>query len=244
MYDKNENIILITGGNGGIGKSVVAKFLRKGNRVIIWDVKDTTKEFDEEACLEFMKVDVTDPDQIQKAHDKIKKKYGYVDHIVSMAGVNMKSEIGGMETITLEDIDKSVKLNLNSHIYLVKIMLDLLELSDEKRKTITMISSINAISSYGLPAYSAAKAGIYGFMKAVTKELGDKSIRINTISLGTVPHEGEVTEDNEYFDFHRRNLAIKEFVRPQDVADTIYSLVFRMKSITGQNIILDMGQSV
>lgn len=239
-----KNITLITGGSGGIGRSVVKKFLDKGDQVIVWDVKQMGYLKKEQPGLEFMQVDVTDPSQIQKAHDEILTKYGSIDHIVSMAGVNMKSEIGGMETITIEDIDRSVKLNLNSHIYLVKIMLDLLEKSKEKGKTITMISSINAISSYGLPAYSAAKSGIYGFMRAVTKELGDKNIRINTISLGTVPHEGEITDDNEYFDFHRKNLAIKEFVRPKDVADTIYALVHVIKSITGQNIILDMGQSV
>ena len=239
-----KNITLITGGSGGIGRSVVKKFLDNGDQVIVWDVKQMGYLKKEQPGLEFMQVDVTDPSQIQKAHDEILTKYGSIDHIVSMAGVNMKSEIGGMETITIEDIDRSVKLNLNSHIYRVKIMLDLLEKSKEKRKTITMISSINAISSYGLPAYSAAKSGIYGFMRAVTKELGDKNIRINTISLGTVPHEGEITDDNEYFDFHRKNLAIKEFVRPKDVADTIYALVHVIKSITGQNIILDMGQSV
>ena len=239
-----KNITLITGGSGGIGRSVVKKFLDNGDQVIVWDVKQMGYLKKEQPGLEFMQVDVTDPSQIQKAHNEILTKYGSIDHIVSMAGVNMKSEIGGMETITIEDIDRSVKLNLNSHIYLVKIMLDLLEKSKEKRKTITMISSINAISSYGLPAYSAAKSGIYGFMRAVTKELGDKNIRINTISLGTVPHEVEITDDNEYFDFHRKNLAIKEFVRPKDVADTIYALVHVIKSITGQNIILDMGQSV
>ena len=239
-----KNITLITGGSGGIGRSVVKKFLDNGDQVIVWDVKQMGYLKKEQPGLEFMQVDVTDPSQIQKAHNEILTKYGSIDHIVSMAGVNMKSEIGGMETITIEDIDRSVKLNLNSHIYLVKIMLDLLEKSKEKRIIITMISSINAISSYGLPAYSAAKSGIYGFMRAVTKELGDKNIRINTISLGTVPHEGEITDDNEYFDFHRKNLAIKEFVRPKDVADTIYALVHVIKSVTGQNIILDMGQSV
>lgn len=236
----DKNVILITGGNGGIGRSVVKKFATNNNKVIVFDLNETV----ENENIEYMKVDVTEPKQINKAYEKIKEKYGYVDHIISMAGVNMKSEIGGMETITIEDIDKSIKLNLNSHIYIVKLMLDLLKNSKESRKSITMISSINAISNYGLPAYSAAKSGIYGFMKSITNELGSLNIRINTISLGTVPHEGEITEDNEYYEFHKRNLAIKEFVSPQDVADTIYSLIYIMRSITGQNIILDMGQSV
>ena len=110
-----KNITLITGGSGGIGRSVVKKFLDNGDQVIVWDVKQMGYLKKEQPGLEFMQVDVTDPSQIQKAHDEILTKYGSIDHIVSMAGVNMKSEIGGMETITIEDIDRSVKLNLNSH---------------------------------------------------------------------------------------------------------------------------------
>ena len=127
MGDMRDNVILITGGNGGIGKSVVDRFLRKGNRVIVLDLQDVTAEYGQPENLEYIKTDVTEPEQLQKAYQKIKKKYGYVDHVISMAGVNMQSEIGGMDTILLEDIDRSIKLNLNAHLYLVKIMLELLE---------------------------------------------------------------------------------------------------------------------
>ena len=239
-----KKVVLITGGNGGIGRNVVKKFIDKGDYVIIADLNEIDYKTNETENIRFVKTDVTNVEDIKKLEEIIRNEYKHIDHIISMAGINMKSEIGGIHTITLEDIEKSIKLNLNSHIYLTKIMLDLLKKSEENRKSITMISSINAITNYGLPAYSAGKAGIYGFMKAVTKELGKFNIRINTISLGTVPHEEDIIDDNEYFEFHKSNLAIKEFVTPKDVADTIYSLVYFLKSITGQNIILDMGQSV
>lgn len=161
-----------------------------------------------------------------------------------MAGINMKSEIGGMDTITFEDIDKSIKLNLNSHIYIVKIFKDMLKQSNQENKTITMISSINAITDHGLPAYSAAKAGLYGFMKSIAKELSQEKIRINTISLGTVPHNSDVIEGNTYFEEKLKDIAIKEFVKLTDVANTIYYLIYKMQGIIGQNIILDNGQSI
>lgn len=107
-----------------------------------------------------------------------------------------------------------------------------------------MISSINAISDHGLPAYSAAKSGLYGFMKSISREMGNIGIRVNTISLGSVPHNNEVIEGNEYFQNKLQKSAIKDLVRPKDVADTLYSLVYTMRGIVGQNIVLDMGQSI
>lgn len=240
-----QKVTLIVGGSGGIGRSVVRKFLDNGDKVIVLDLNEILDEkILSNKNFYFIKVDVTDVIQIQKAKDIIESQYEYIDNIISMAGINMKSEIGGMDTITIEDIDKSIKLNLNSHIYLLKILLDLLKKSKEDKKSFIMISSINAISDYGLPAYSAAKAGMYGFMKAITKPMGELGIRINTISLGTVPHSKDIIENNEYFESKINKLATKEFVRPKDVADTIYSLTYLLKAVIGQNIILDMGQSV
>ena len=239
------NVTVITGGSGGIGRSVVRQFLRNNDKVIVLDVNEIKDEnILQNENFYFIKTDVTDPSKIEEAKNIIEEKYGNVDNIISMAGINMKSEIGGMATITIEDIDRSIKLNLNSHIYTVKIFLELLKKCEKPRKTVTMISSINAIKDYGLPAYSAGKAGVYGFMNAIAREMGALGIRINTISLGTVPHNGESIENKEYYDSKIPTLAIKEFVRPRDVANTIDSLVNHMHAIIGQNIILDMGQSI
>ena len=67
---------------------------------------------------------------------------------------------------------------------------------------------------------------------------------VNTLSLGTVPHDKDTIEGNEYFEEKAQKLAMKEFVKPKDVAEAIYALVYHMNGITGQNIILDMGQSI
>ncbi len=239
----NKDITLITGGSGGIGRSVVRKFLENGDIVIVLDMNEIKDEkIIANSRFSFIKTDVTNIEDILKAKEIIKKEYGYIDNLISMAGVNMKSEIGGMKTITLEDIDKSIKLNLNSHIYLLKIFLELLEKG--KNKTLTMISSINALSNHGLPAYSAAKSGIYGFMKAITYDMGTLGIRVNTVSLGTVPHNNETIENNEYFQNKLERIAMKQFARPRDVAETLYSLIYITKAIVGQNIVLDMGQSI
>lgn len=240
-----ENITVITGGSGGIGRSVVRKFLEANDKVIVLDVnKIKDEKILSNKNFTFIKTDVTDPIQIENAKMNIEKEYKYIDNIVSMAGINMKSEIGGMDTITIEDIDRSIKLNLNSHIYVVKILLNLLKNNESPNKTVTMISSINAITDYGLPAYSAAKAGLYGFVKSIARTMGNAGIRVNTISLGTVPHSHDIIENNEYFESKLEKLANKEFIRPKDVADAIYFLTYSMKGVIGQDIVLDRGQSI
>ena len=240
-----KKITVITGGSGGIGRSVIRKFLDNEDKVIVLDIQKIRNEkILENENFEFIKTDITNPEDIEEAKKIIEEKYGYINNLVSMAGVNMKSEIGGMETITIEDIDKSIRLNLNSHIYLVKIFLDLLKNNPSSKKTITMISSINAISDYGLPAYSAAKSGLYGFMKSISNSMAENRIRVNTVSLGTVPHNDETIEENEYFQTKLQKIAIKDFVRPKDVADTIFAITYITRGIIGQNIVLDMGQSI
>ena len=238
-------IVVITGGAGTIGKKTVKKFLTQGDIVIVLDKETiTVQEIIENKNYLFIETDVTLPEQLNKAKTIIEEKYNHIDHIISMAGKNMKSEIGGMKEITIQDIEESIKLNLTAHIYLTKIFLSLLVKNESRDKTLTMISSINAITDYGLPAYIAGKAGIYGFMNAITREMGNYGVRVNTISLGTVPGDINSIEREEYFESKIHKCVMNKFVEPNDVAETLYALIYSMRKMAGNNIILDMGQSI
>ena len=139
--------------------------------------------------------------------------------------------------------DKPLKLNLPFHIYIKKLFLPLFELYFSKNKTVTLVSSVNAIKTFNLPVYSAAKSGIYGFMKSMVKELGKKDIRINTISPGTVPTKADIASNGNFYNYRYKDmLALNDFTKPEDIADAAFSLTHVMKAITGQNIIVDSGQ--
>ena len=88
-----------------------------------------------------------------------------------MAGDAVGTDVKGIENVTIEDIDKTIALNLSSHIYMTNILLPLLKNEDENR-TITYVSSINALRAYDVPVYSAAKAALYGLTKGVLIDLG------------------------------------------------------------------------
>lgn len=240
-----KEIIVITGGNGNIAQSIIRKYLRKERKVIALDLaKNTTnEEWIGNSNYEYYQVDVTKIEELKEVYHKIEEKEKKITHLISAAGSPMSTEIEGIEQATFEDIEKSVKLNLTSHIYLTKIFLPLLEKESQKNKTITMISSINALRTFNLPIYSAAKSGIYGFMNAIVKELGKKDIRINVVSPGTVPTPEDLASGTEFYNYRYKSmLALKEFTKPEDIADAIYSLTHTMKAVTGQNLVVDSGQ--
>lgn len=241
----NKEIVLITGGNGNIAQAIIQKYLSRGSKVIGLDLaKETTNQkWKENPNYQYYQVDVTNIEQIKKVYDKIGKTENRMTHLISAAGCPMKTELEGIESATFEDIDKSIKVNLTSHIYLTKIFLPLIEKEKLENRTITLISSINALRTFNLPVYSAAKAGIYGFMNAMVKELGKKNIRINVVSPGTVPTPEDFASGTEFYNYRYKSmLALKEFTKPEDIADSIYSLTHNMKAVTGQNLVVDSGQ--
>lgn len=236
---KRKNIIVVTGGNGSIGRAIVKKFLSLDDIVIILDRSDTSK-IKHENCI-CIKTDVTNKNDILKAKSEIKKRYGFVSHLISVAGGAIEEEFGPLDSISLNAIDSSIKLNLNSHIYLTKAFLPLLKNAFDN-KSIVLISSINATSAFGLPAYSASKSGIYGFMHSVSRELGKFDIRINCVSPGTVPTIMTVFEPKS-FEYYKNLLALPHFTKPDNIAEAVYSLTYIMRAVTNQNIVVDSGQT-
>lgn len=240
-----KEIVLITGGDGNIAKEIVKKYLENGSVVIATDIHENTSnsEFLKNENYEYYQLDVTNIEDLKNVYNKIQEKYGRITHLISAAGRPMPTEIDGIQSVTFEEIEKSINLNLTSHIYIVKIFLQLLENEKKNNKTITLISSVNALKTFNLPVYSAAKSGIYGIMKALTKELGRKNIRINVVSPGTVPTKEEIASNGNFYNYRYKDmLALNEFTKQSDIADAVYALTNITKAITGQNIVVDSGQ--
>lgn len=240
-----KEIVLITGGDGNIAQEIVKKYLENGSVVIATDIHENTSnsEFLKNENYEYYQADVTNIEDLKNVYNKIQEKYGRITHLISAAGRPMPTEIDGIQSATFEEIEKSINLNLTSHIYIVKIFLELLENEKKDNKTITLISSVNALKTFNLPVYSAAKSGIYGLMKALTKELGRKNIRINVVSPGTVPTKEEIASNGNFYNYRYKDmLALNEFTKQSDIADAVYALTNITKAITGQNIVVDSGQ--
>lgn len=243
---KNKDIVLVSGALGNIGKAVVKKYLENDCIVIAIDMKDenANNEFISNPNYNYYKCNVTDIKDIQNLKQKIEEKYNKITHFISMAGDAIGTDIYGIENVTIEDIDKNIKLNLASHIYMTSILLPLIK-KEDKDKTITYISSINALRAYDVPVYSAAKAGLYGLTRGILQDLGKLHIRVNTVSPGSVlrPWDYEENErtNGEYFK-NKPQPKYDEFALNTDIADALFSITHTMKKLVGQDIVIDAGQ--
>ena len=239
----NKDIILIFGGDGKIAKAMVKKYLDNNCIVIAVDkkLKSDTDSFYENSNYHYYCVDVTNIEQLSDLFNEISTNFQYVNHIISAVGAPYPSEMAGIFDITFEDIDNSIKLNLSSHIYVSKIFLPLLKNSNTENKSLVLFSSVNAMKSFDLPGYSSAKAGLFGLMNSIVRELGKINIRVNTITPGTVATQKEI--DERYCNYKYKDMmALDKFTSPEDIADSVFSITHITKAITGKNIVVDSGQ--
>jgi len=243
----NKDVILILGGDGKIAQAIVQKYLDNGSIVIAVDKKEksSNSNFYNNSNYHYYYADITSVEQLFALREKIENEFSQVNHVISAAGAPRPDEEKGLFEMTFEDIDESIKLNLSAHIYITKIFLPLLQKSTSNNKSIVMVSSVNALKSFNLPAYSAAKSGIFGFMNSMVRELGKEQIRINTLSPGTVASHEEVAMKEKFWGYgYKDMMSLRRFTYPEDIADAMFSLTHITKAITGQNIVVDSGQIV
>lgn len=236
--------VLITGGAGGIGSEIVKKFAEKGYYVYFVDTDQNNankliKKVGKDKC-EFLKLDVTNVEEIKNYCKNLKKSFK-LNHIITLAGRALENEWKPFEQQTLEDMQSSINLNLMGHINIIHCFLPYLK-NAKGDKSILMISSINATDCFGLPAYSASKSGLYGFKNATTHEFGQMGIRINTLSPGTVITEATQKEPKDFTSLLKGS-ALNKFATSAQVADLSYHICNTFATMTGQDCVLDAGQT-
>lgn len=232
--------VIVTGGVGGIGGAVSEIFVKNGFFVTAFDLNDRAgKEFEERlgANFRYCRVDVTDISAVACAA----KGFSAVNHVVTLAGRALPNEWKGVAGMEPSEILASLQLNLFGHLNVIRAFLPALE-KGEGERSVTLVSSINNAGGFGLPAYSAAKAGLIGFVNASAAELGQKGIRINAVSPGTVPTEMTKREPKD-FSALLLTTALGKFVSASDVAKLVYALSEEFVSVTGQEIVIDAGQT-
>lgn len=233
--------VLISGGSGGIGESIVKSFSDLGYRVIIVDKdKENGLLFSSKySNCHFIEGDLLDDSFYIELKNNPLLDSG-ISHLVSLAGGSLRSEWNSFKDTSFNDIDTSVNLNLTSHLKLINTLIPSLEKSSSSNKSICLISSINAMSWFSLPSYSSAKSGIYGLIKSLAPELGESGIRINCVSPGTVITPATASEPKDW-DSYLKGTCLGYFADCDDIAEGVVSLC-KIKSITGHNLVIDSGQ--
>ena len=229
--------VLITGGVRGIGASIAEAFLKKGYRVCVTYSKDEENaEKAREMGLEVYQADVADEKQIVALFEKI----GKADILVNNAGICLLKQI---QDIDYAEYERVMSVNFGGAFLCcreaVKRMLP------QKRGLIVNISSVwGEVGGSCESVYSASKAALIGFTKALAKELGWSGIRVNCVSPGVIdtPMNSRFNKE-EILDLIDQT-PLGRLGTPEDVASLVYFLASNDASfITGQVISCDGGFS-
>ena len=171
--------VLVTGGVRGIGKSVATAFLKKGYRVCVTYSKDEQNAQAARALgLETYKTDVAREEEVLALFQKI----GRVDILVNNAGIALVKQI---QDVSYAEYERLMSVNIGGAFLCsreaVKTMLP------QKSGLIVNISSVcGEVGGSCESVYSASKAALIGFTKALAKELGWSGIRVNSVSPGVI----------------------------------------------------------
>jgi acetoacetyl-CoA reductase len=242
-----QRVALVTGGMGGIGESICVRLDQAGYKVVTTYSPGNTKA---EAWLKEMKgkghgflayqVDVTDFDSCQKAAAKIQSEAGPVDILVNNAGITRDATFRKMGK---PDWDAVLRTNLDSVFNMTKPLCD--GMMERGWGRIINISSINGQKgAFGQTNYSAAKAGMHGFTKALALEVARKGVTVNTISPGYIATKMVLAVPKEVLDTKIiPQIPVGRLGKPEEVAELVAYLCLDASGyMTGANIAINGGQ--
>ncbi|MGD8859559.1 MAG: SDR family NAD(P)-dependent oxidoreductase [Myxococcales bacterium] len=258
-----DRVALVTGGGRGVGRGVCLRLAREGARVAVNDfharraerVVAEIREAGGQAIA--LEADITDLAQVRSMVDRTGSELGPVDVLVNNAGIPARREgeevKGGWEDFHTSDPEawrRMIDLNMYGTMNCTHTVLQGMV---ERRygKIVSVMSEAGRVGEAKLAVYSGAKAGIFGFSKAVAREVGKHRINVNVVALGAVdareqPYE-ELSENararmDKMFRAYPIGRGLQRLSRASDVADAIAFLASdRAQYITGQVLGLSGG---
>ena len=180
-------VAVVTGGTRGIGHAISIALKRKGCRVAASYAGNdvAARQFQAETGIPVYKFDVGDYAQCEKAVAQITRDLGPIEILVNNAGI---TKDGMLHRMSKESWDAVIRTNLDSVFNMTRLVIDGMRARGFGR--VINISSINGRKGQmGQANYSAAKAGLLGFTKAVAQEGAAKGITVNVIAPGYIGTE-------------------------------------------------------
>jgi 3-oxoacyl-[acyl-carrier protein] reductase len=243
-----DKVAIVTGGSVGIGASIATDLARSGAWVAInyqrhdTEAKNVVEEIEKTGsrgmCL---KVDVASFQDAQRMVDEVVKEWGRVDILVNNAGINRDGVIWKMSE---EQWDAVIDTDLKGYFNFTRAVAPLFK--EKGSGKIVNITSINGLrGKFGQTNYSAAKAGIIGFTKAVAKELGKYNVNVNAVAPGMIVTEMMRGLPEEIIKKAEEETVLGRLGDPDAVANMVTFLVSeRARHVTGEVIKVDGGQYI
>jgi len=236
--------VVVTGGSRGLGAGLVQMFLDQGDRVATCSrtPSELVDAWARDPALAdrfyYQALDVADGDSSRAFIRSVVERFGGVDVLVNNAAIARDGVLG---TFSDDDLDVVIDLNLKGTIQLTKAVVRNMLRRGSGR--VINISSIVGMSGYrGLSVYSATKAGMQGFTRALARELGSRGITVNAVAPGYLRTEMTHGLDEEQLEQVIRRTPLGRLGEVEDVTSMVSFLASEGASfVTGQIFVVDGG---
>ena len=237
-------VALVTGGTRGIGRSIVETFYKAGYSVAACYISsdEAAQRLKEDLPgVLTVRCDVKVEEQIKCMVSRVIDEFGHIDALINNAGV---ASYGLLTELGCEEFDLLCATNLRGPFLCCREVLP--SMIRRQSGVIVNISSMWGISGASCEvAYSATKAGIIGFTRALAREMGPSGIRVNCVAPGLVMTDMNRHLSQEDLEALRDETALGRFPSAQDIAQTVLFLCSDAAgSITGQVLCADAGQII
>jgi acetoacetyl-CoA reductase len=242
-----QRIALVTGGMGGLGEAICMKLEKMGIKVVVTyspgnsKYKEWLKEMEEQGHkFQAYPCDVSDFESCAKMVAAVTGEIGPVDILINNAGITRDMTFKKMTKV---DWDAVIKTNLDSVFNVTKPVVD--GMVERGWGRVINVSSVNGQKgAFGQTNYSAAKAGMHGFTKALAYEVARKGVTVNTISPGYIGTKMVLAIPKDVLDSKiLPQIPVGRLGKPEEVAGLCaYLASDEAAFLTGANIAINGGQ--
>lgn len=242
-----DKIAIVTGGGRGIGRAVALAFAKEGADVLVNYVSNSTAADEVVAEIEKLgrkalavKVDVASTADAQNMINTAIEKLGGVDILVNNAGISQPSLLLKMPE---EQWDRVINVHLKGTFNCSQAAGRHMK-EKKSGKIINVISTAGLFGTVGQINYASAKAGIIGFTKSASRELGRYNINVNAICAGVIKTDmtEKVQTDPKLKEIYSQRIQLGRFGEPEEVANAfVFFAGNESDYITGQVLSVDGG---
>jgi 3-oxoacyl-[acyl-carrier protein] reductase len=226
-------IVLVTGGNRGIGLAIANAFLANGDTVIV-----TSRSGEPVAGLNVVTCDVSDSASVDAAFTQVEADFGPVEVLVANAGITRDKLLVRMSD---EDVDDVLNTNLVGAIRVARRASR--AMTQARSGRIIFISSVVAMmGSAGQVNYAASKAGLVGAARSLARELGSRNVTANVVAPGFIDTDMTAALSDDRKAQIVGNIPLGRYGSATEVANTVVFLASdAAQYITGALIPVDGG---
>jgi 3-oxoacyl-[acyl-carrier protein] reductase len=231
---------IITGGVQGIGRGIAEAFIHEGADVAIIDVRSglAVEQLLDEARgvgrqAHYFQADVADEPEVTMAMTRAAEALGAVDVLVNNAGVVSEYSVADMP---VTEWDRIMSINLRGPFLCTRAVLPGM-INQGHGRIINIASQLGQLGGESMAHYSASKAGVIGFTKALAREVSHLNILVNAIAPGPIETEMLASESEAWRQRKLSQLPMRRFGTVQEVAPTAVFLASSDSSyFTGQTL--------